>query len=123
MTGYPNLELLDYKAREEIEYFYPNELGRYPRVTVTVFIQTWGNTATGFDLEGGLSGQAFTDEYTTVVRLRPICNEEGNYYFVVCFGNKVAYVLKNPTNDFYNDLHNMQMKSQKDSVVYTRLKK
>ncbi len=68
---YPNLELIEYKLKEEAyERFMPYLANaHFIKYKAEVFMQTWVNTATGFDSDGCVSGQAFTDEYTTVMEM------------------------------------------------------
>ena len=65
---YPNLELIEKTFKEKVKEKYPSIFdisNQWHKCTADVFVQTWGSTATGFDLEPVCSGQAFTDEYTT----------------------------------------------------------
>ena len=122
---YPNLELIEKTFKEKVKEKYPSVFdisNQWHKCTADVFIQTWGNTATGFDLEPVYSGQAFTDEYTTVVRLE--WHELSNSVFCqkqvygVFFGNKLAYILRSPNQKFEFDLRDRQMKSQKNAREY-----
>ena len=76
MTKYPNVELLAYRA----EQIFNDEVGKYLQqetemfshyidTQVYVFRQTWANTATGINLQCGVSGKAFTNVYTAVVQI------------------------------------------------------
>lgn len=78
---YPNLELLEYKARvalsqdeEFLKIFEEkkrNNKYAYAEIDAVMFPQVWGSTCTGFDVtEDGsptLGGCAMTKEYTTVL--------------------------------------------------------
>lgn len=66
---------------------------------IRIFSQTWGSTALGF---GGIGGDALTTASTTVIRL-------GNGQWPVFFGSRLAYVVENPTKEFFEDLHNGRM--------------
>lgn len=68
-------------------------------LSIETFSQTWGSTALGF---GGWGGQAITTANTTVVRL-------GNGQYPVFFGSGLAYVVENPTKEFFEDLQNRRM--------------
>lgn len=70
-----------------------------------MFRQMWGNTACGLDEPGMLSGQAMTECYTTVFY------EAITKRFIVCFGHTPAYVVTNPSSQFYEDMQNRCMKS------------
>lgn len=122
---YPNLELIEKTFKEKVKEKYPSIFdisNQWHKCTADVFIQTWGNTATGFDLEPVCSGQAFTDEYTTVVRLEWYELSNGvlclKQVYGVFFGNKLAYILKSPNQKFEFDLRDRQMKSQKNARAY-----
>lgn len=79
-AGYPNLELLEYKARvalssdeeflKTIEEKRKNDKYVYVEMEAIVFPQIWGSTCTGFDVSKdgspAIGGCAMTKEYTTV---------------------------------------------------------
>ena len=122
---YPNLELIEFKCMA-IAYENHKEALKdlfAPKFKMDVFMQTWGNTATGFDADNGCSGQAFTDEYTTVCEIswcrkdkeKGIVHVEEKIYGVF-FGNKIAYMFINPNKHFFKDLKNRNMKSQKNAL-------
>jgi hypothetical protein len=67
-------------------------------VQVYHFQQSWGDTSIGF---GGTAGQAFTNAYTTVVTDITAC--------AVYMGGRLAYMVENPTSQFFDDLRNFQM--------------
>lgn len=124
MLYYPNLGLIEYKCAEYAYACYPELLkdAKYPTYKLDVFVQTWGNTATGFDAENVFSGQAFTDEYTTVVKMawRTIDEEKKIHdvqdrIYGVFFGNKMAYMILNPNKKFFKDLEKRSMKSQSEA--------
>lgn len=105
MTRLPNLELLLYKAKQILKNdksFEENLLkGKIDHLDFEVicFKQTWGNTSCGFDEPiGGFSGQAMTDEYTTVVI------EHRTDTYVIFFGEKPAYKVNDPNEKFFKDL-------------------
>ena len=60
-----------------------------------VFTQLWGSTTLGFS---GIGGSAMTEAYTTV------CNMDNAEVYGVFFGEKLAYVVKNPNDRFFVDL-------------------
>ena len=126
MANYPNVELLAYRAEELYEKYVVNEQVScvrnpdYLDTQVYVFRQTWANTAAGIDLHGGVSGQAFTNAYTTVVQIDfetenqdPEVGIERKYFFAVFFGDAFAYCGFNPNRSFYLDVSNFDMKSQR----------
>ncbi len=135
MCKYPNLELLVYKAKQ----IYKRGIGgsmyegmRTPIMPnaklldeeIFAFRQTWDTTATGFDRGGVMSGVAFTDEYTTVVRLY-FCFQKSEGYdgmdlFVVFFGDRIAYYGVDPNDEFFIDLSRMEMKSQKNQHYFDK---
>lgn len=98
----PNLELLMYifkdavlKGSEYVGKKFNDECSVY------VFKQLWGSTTLGFP---GMGGCAMTSAYTTV-----ICNDNNEYYGVF-FGNRLAYLVKDPNKLFFEDLKNCSMK-------------
>ena len=124
---YPNLELIEKAFKEKVKEKYPSVFdvnSQWRKCTADVFVQTWGSTATGFDLEPVYSGQAFHDEYTTVMTLTWLewSSVDNRAYpkslYGVFFGNKLAYILNNPNQKFEFDLRDRQMKSQKNAMVY-----
>lgn len=74
---------------------------KYPELEVEVFPQTWGSTALGF---GGIGGQAMTSAYTTVV------SDYHEGWYGVFFGERLAYLIRNPNRMFFDDLCKRQMK-------------
>ena len=110
MIDLPCLPLIQERFYNEIkddEYFRKY----HPEITMYMFPQTWGNTSLGF---GGIGGQAITTAYTTVV-----CEEYKGYYGVF-FGNRLAYIIKNPNDKFFNDLYKMKMSDVAHSGSYKR---
>lgn len=93
--NYPNLELLEYQIRTK------NRLN-LPIFKAEMFCQTWTNTNGGMESFAGCD--AFVDEYTTVFHE---CTTD-TYY--VCFGNRYAYSVLNPNEQFYEDLKNKDIK-------------
>lgn len=71
-------------------------------VNVISFIQTWPNTALGFDYS--FAGQAITPAYTTVVETL-----DGKFY--IFFNGRFAYCVENPTDEFRRDLSSLSMRS------------
>lgn len=69
----------------------------FPEFVFRMFPQTWGSTALGF---GGIGGQAMTSAYTTVV-----CDDYIGWNGVF-FGERLAYLILNPNQDFYKDMMN-----------------
>lgn len=124
---YPNLELIECKFNNRIVSDFKDDiksLGDYRfRHRVYVFPQLWGSTVTGFDIDGSCGGSAMTEEYTTVVE-KSIIKLDGdftqfkNIYYGVFFGNKPAYILKNPNERFLKDLSEMYMQPQSTSYLY-----
>lgn len=122
---YPNLELIEKTFKEKVKEKYPSAFdanSQWCKCTADVFIQTWSNRATGFDLEPVYSGQAFTDEYTTVVTLEwyelsnnILCAKQ---IYGVFFGDKFAYMLKDPNQKFEFDFRDRCMNSQKNAREY-----
>lgn len=68
-----------------------------------MFPQVWGDSSCGF---GGMAAQAITNAYTVVV-----CTDFDSTLFAVYFGGKFAYLVKNPTQEFFDDLQNRRLAS------------
>ena len=116
---YPNLELLEYKARVALskdEEFLKNfEAKRkdnkyvYSEIDAVVFPQIWGSTCTGFDVtEDGsptLGGCAMTKEYTTVL------HELATDIYIIFFGEKMCYKVTNANVEFFEALKKRHMAS------------
>ena len=135
MCKYPNLELLVYKAKQIYKYGISGSMHDGERTPVMqnaklldeeifAFRQTWDTTATGFDLDGRISMQMFTDEYTTVVKLH-FCFQKSDGYdgmdlFVVFFGDRIAYYGLDPNEQFFFFFMNMEMKSQKNAHYFKK---
>ena len=114
MTRYPNLELLEYKAKQllaqdaeflaAVKAYKKENNTKYARYdfNVTMFPQVWGSTCGGFDVaeEGSpaIGGSAMTKEYTTVF------HETLTGSYVIFFGNRPCYKVTNPNEDFINDM-------------------
>ena len=119
---YPNLELIEYKCQMAAYELHKETLkdSIYPTFRIYTFMQSWANTATGFDIDCPVSGQAFTDEYTTVCEMS-WCRKDPEKRWVhvedkiygVFFGNRIAYMFINPNEQFFKDLKNREMKSQR----------
>lgn len=60
------------------------------------FMQSFPNAAGIFE-NGGVSGQAFTDQYITVIW------EVNTRIYAVFGGNRLAYCIQNPTDRFLED--------------------
>lgn len=117
MKKLPNLELLLYKARqaEGQDRDFQQKLKDENIYTVSLdyevmcFPQWWGSTCTGFDAttdnDPVFSGSAMTKEYTTIVH--EIITET----YWVFFGDRLCYKVDNPTDEFYEDIKNYEMKS------------
>ena len=120
MKEYPNFELIEFKCVETAYKCHKEILknARFLKTRMDSFLQTWGSTALGFDAEGCCAGQAFTDAYTTVVELSWCVNfdDSKDRIYGVFFGNEIAYMFINPNEQFFEDLKNRNMRSQKDAM-------
>ena len=83
----------------------------YPEVEMYMFPQMWGSTALGF---GGIGGQAMTSAYTTVAA------DVGYGYYGVFFGERLAYIVTDPSDDFFEDLRQGRMASVMGSGKYNK---
>lgn len=115
---YPNLELIEYKAKQALaadpefkaEFEKQSKFMKLPPdFDVIVFPQMWGSTCTGFDVcpdgSPAIGGCAMTKEYTTVV------HELITDCYCVFFGDRACYKVTNANEDFINDLKNRSMAS------------
>lgn len=116
---YPNLELLEYKARvalssdeeflKTIEEQRKNNKYVYVEMEAIVFPQIWGSTCTGFDVSKdgspAISGCAMTKEYTTVF------HELLTDTYIIFFGERICYKVTNANAEFYEDLQKRNMAS------------
>lgn len=84
---------------------------RYPDLSLRVFPQVWGSTALGF---GGIGGQSMTSAYTTVVE------DAYDGFYSVFFGERLAYLIQNPSDAFFEDMYKCDMKPVSKAVVYKR---
>lgn len=123
---YPNLELIEYKFNvqlklnaewnEKIQAF--KKLNPYIGETFSlkVFPQTWGSTATAFDImpdgSPAVAGCAMTEAYTTVI------HEIVTDSYGVFIGNKPCYIVFDATEVFFEDLKNLRMKSLSQAKKY-----
>ena len=127
MVKYPNLELIEYKFKQFVLVRCADILKNacFMKFRADTFLQTWADTATGFNLKKGFAGQAFTDEYTTVMEMRWCVYEEDdkrkwhdsrNVIYGVFFGNKLAYLSINPKEQFFEDLKNRRMLAWREAM-------
>lgn len=82
-----------------------------PEFEIYMFPQVWGDTSLGF---GGVGGQAMTSAYTTVII------DEFTGWCGIFFGERLAYLVLNPNQLFYEDLHNWNMESVRNHGKYLR---
>lgn len=84
---------------------------KYTDLSLRVFPQVWGSTALGF---GGIGGQAMTAAYTTVVE------DAYEGFYSVFFGERLAYLIQNPSDIFFEDMYKCNMKPVSQAGVYKR---
>lgn len=76
------------------------------------FIQMWGSTCLGFDIdengEAMFGGQMMTEAYTTIAELSPTL-------FIVCFNEEPCYVVTNPEQTFFTDIQRRIMASRSEA--------
>lgn len=128
MLKYPNLELLEYKAREySVKKFNSGEWVYNRKATISfevyaMFRQTWCNTARAFEDGKCCSGQAFTNSYMTVFEgkvyqwqyrnPKEIEFEPYEKYFVFC-DDGLAYVVDKMNDNFEHDIKRKLLKDRK----------
>ncbi len=103
---YPNLELLEYKAKQCLSEIH--KINRFD-LEVELFTQMWGSTNTGFDVTDDnmptFGGCSMTREYTTIF------HEKNSQIYVVFFGSEPCYSSHNPSEKFFIDKQNKNMAS------------
>lgn len=106
---YPNLELLDFKAKLALKEYGKQHDKVYDHIDfeADVFPQLWSSTALGF---GGVGGQAMTTAYTTVF------HDVWNDVYVICFDRSVAYMVEEANEKFMSDLRDRCVASIKDAL-------
>ena len=104
----PCLPLIQERFVQAVK-LYAKETKYYPEIEMYMFPQMWGSTALGF---GGFGGQAMTSAYTTVV------NDVAYGYYGVFFGEKLAYLITEPNDKFFEDLKNQKMASVSECKKY-----
>ena len=118
--NYPNLELLEYQARQAMaisehvkaKMEEARKRNPYARLYLDayVFPQTWPNTAMGFDQmpdgSPAMAGQAFTTAYTVVFHDATISNS-----YLVFFGNRPCYHVTEPSEKFMQDFKDRNLGS------------
>lgn len=121
---YPNLELIEYKAKlalskdaifdQRIKDKKEKLKHIYHEFEIEVFPQMWGSTCTGIDIDEFnnpvIAGCAMTKEYTTVV------HEIVTDMYIVFFGNCPSYIVYDPKEVFYEDLKNRNMASKSEAI-------
>ena len=129
---YPNFDLIEYKFKDKVnkERWANNIMFLLTTFKFDAFMQTWANTATGFDDGGCCAGQALTDEYTTVCEMswyEKVRGEDGRWHtsdegkiYGVFFGNDFGYAIMKPNELFFEDLKNRRMKSIASSDLYVK---
>lgn len=103
------MKILDYTPYETFEECPHPE---HEMFIHAMFPQMWSSTALGF---GGFGGQAITTAYTTIIG-SGIYRKE----FVVYFNGRFAYRVDDPSEQFFSDMSNQQMKSVRDSTIYQK---
>ena len=122
---YPNLKGIETTLLIEIskndEYSKIPENAAFSTIKADMFEQVWPTTAGGFAGPDIFAGQAFTSEYTTVIKASYGLTKEDSLMYEnivfagVFFGNKLAYIIVNPDNVFDRDLADRKIASQYDA--------
>lgn len=107
---YPNLQLLEYIFRQTVRERIELKEPYFPDIDAFVFPQVWPNTGGGFAEPGCCYGQAMTKEYTSVLF------DMTNNFAMVSFGNKPAYAIHNPNQEFVDDFNKKNMKSKYNAL-------
>lgn len=115
-TELPCLPLIQERFWNTVKDEY-KQLKCYPEFSLIMFPQTWGSTTLGFLGFGGIGGigsQAITKAYTTVVY------DDCIGWAGVFFGEKLAYIISNPNQLFFDDLMKQNMEDVIGSEKYRR---
>jgi len=88
------------------------QMGGTDDIEVYVFPQGWGSTALGYS---GIGGSAMTSSHTIVLHAF-----HTNIVRVYFGGSKIAYEIKNPTREFFEDLYNHNLVCQSKAGKYRR---
>ena len=114
---YPDLEYLEALLLENLRSLHPEAFTESfwrPQVElIGLFPQTWPNTAGGFSEPGMMSGQAFTTQFTAVMRV--YVHDTKEEYYGVFFDNKPAYIVDNANEAFLKDLKEHNLKTRYDA--------
>lgn len=115
-SHYPDLKLLEYIAKEKMledarlkkKFELIKEENQCKKLVLSfeceVFNQSWENSSLAFDEETkGYAGQMLYESYTTVF------HEKITNIYIVFVNNKIAYIVTEPTETFFNDLHNRNL--------------
>ena len=122
LTGkYPDLEYFERIMLGNILERRPEAFkkGIYPPQVelVSMFPQTWPNTAGGFSRPGIMVGQAFTTQITTVMETHTFDTEED--FYGVFFDDVPAYFVEHAPEAFFKDLNARCLKSKYEAkLVY-----
>ncbi len=114
---FPNLEDFERGILRNIAKQYPEYIpffkahNVYTETSVECFPQVWASTAGGFEEPGMLAGCAMTTEITTVMKISFYFEDKEDAFYGVAFGQKSAYLVHNPTQEFLTDLANHKLKS------------
>ena len=114
MPTYPNLPLIEERFKSAIakEIKEKKEQGKQegkympsPHFSAIVFPETFPNSAGVFFDTGTVSGQAMTEQYITVM------HESLTDIYAVFGGDRIAYVVEDPSETFFNDLDSRQIRT------------
>lgn len=114
---YPDLEYFEALLLGNLHHLHPEvftESFWQPQVELfAMFPQTWPNTAGGFSEPGMMSGQAFTTQIVTIMRV--FAHDMEKEYYGVFFDNEPAYIVDNANDMFYSDIRERRIKSVHDA--------
>lgn len=119
LKEYPDFDKIKKEFEQGVLDKYKIYLGPidYKEYDTIMFSQLWPSTALGFD---SIGGSAMTKAYTTILVVTYVIDDSNNgIIYGVFFGDRLAYLVKDPTKEFFKDLEKREMKRVRDSGVYS----
>lgn len=100
---------------------YKNKMFNFS-TSVNMFAQIWPDTSGAFRKIGCIAGCTLTQQYTTIMTASCILYDskimqmQGTTAYGVFFEKQLGYVIENPTEKFFADVKNHNLKGVYDSI-------